>query len=594
MKNQFTISISDIIVRNKKEAEDNLALLWQTMHPAKMTLAQLKDTIKAGHPFLCCKEKKYWDGQRLFCIDIDHFETACGIYSFDQFIALLDALYLPPCMAYTTFSNPDRKRERFRLLFQFDESVKDITDAKKISGFLYHIIEELIPGAADRNCLSPYHLFYPGKKIVLCRPAKIARLNIIIETIKEAENLHLIFKTRWVWEKLKQILEKDPFIPSATFMDPPAGLLIILGTEPWSIKYHIDIKTSLETINLGLLKNNRISYNLVCLVKIIDKYYNIQRAVEQSKRKMGTRSMTVFEHYQGLLSHVLSGLALRINCDKVTAKDLFSLYEKDVYVGMGIQVRKNTKMLLPVKYAQYAKEILNLSPYPNLFRLFQRDERKQYVLASIILLIRDMASALQYPPRMSEQYVVTYQMISDKLQKKFHVSVSTDCLAAWLKQFDALQLIHLCKKEELASTIKRHSPLKNLTVIQIPYFDKTIFAHAEILASRYKPPVKITRAEDWNYETTKAILSALLQSHGWFSRTSFIQCIRDESALNNTNGYTVKNAMTYFDKHILQIQQELHLIKSSCTKELMARFPGNHKIGLTKLYYRGDNKCQKS
>ena len=588
MKTKYEICISDVILTDKNEI--NHSLIWRTMHAVTVSLSDLKNYIAAGHPFLCCKPKNRWEKQQLFGIDIDHFEAARGRYSFNEFIALLDALGLPPCLGYTTFSNPDRKRNRFRLLFQLSDPVTDIQSAWKISRFLFNIIDELIPGTADKNCRRPYGLFYPGKKIILCRPNQSARLDIISEAIQETEKPHVIIKTTWVWNKLQQILKKDPFIPSVQFGSAPAGYLINLGSEPGLYKYQMDIKTSWGISTLRLLDTNRICYNLLNLEKIIDKYYNIYGVAEQSNNFLQTRSMTVFEHYCSMLSSLLSKCARNYNCDKEQGKFLIKQYQKFVYQAMRIQILRNKPMTLPTRYVNYANAIQNIEAYPNLQKLFQRDPRKQLVIASIALLARD-AAIKKNPSQTVPQYIVTYQMIIDKMKTKFKKIISKDALAEWIKQFEALHLIRICKDKEINGFIRESypDPFKRPMILQVPYFDESVLIHAEILAAKYKPSVKKDLTNDPNYATTKNILDTLLSLHGWFSRDAFLRCIRLETALNNMDGYTVKNAATYFDRYIPQIQQELDLTKSSCTKELMARFPGNHKIGLTKLYYRKES-----
>lgn len=589
MKNQYEISISDVIITDKDHIDHKL--IWRTMHPVIVSIAGLKDYIAAGHPFLCCKPKNQWNGQRLFGIDIDHFEVARGRYSFDEFIAVLDAIGLPPCMAYTTFSNPDRKRERFRLLFQLSEPVTDIQEAWKVSRFLFGIINELVPGAADKNCRRPYGLFYPGKKIILYHPRKVVRADILTEAIRETEKPHVIIKTTWAWTKIKQILEKDPFIPSVKFKSAPPGYLINLGSaEPWLYKYQIDIKTSRGISTLRLLDTNRICYNLLNLEKIIDIYYYSGSAVEQSEKKMQTCSMTVFEHYGCVVSSMFSALSRRWNCDIVQGKILCQQNQNFIFKAMGIHVIRNKKMIIPTRLSCYAKAIMDLSSYPNLAKIFRRDPRKLQMLASIILLAREISLKLMELPKHSKQYVITYQMIADKLRKKFHQSITREGISQWIKQFHDLHLIHICHEDEIASLIKqqRNKQHKHATVIQIPYFDQSVLIHAEIRAAKYKPPVIIASSDNIHYITTKNILVFLLSSYGWFSRDAFIRCVEKEAALDNTDGYTVENAATYFDRYIPQIQQELRLIKSSCTKQLITRFPGNHKIGLTKIYYRGE------
>ena len=585
MSVNYTISVSDTVIQSK-EGQDHKEI-WRTMHPVVISLAGLKQYVEAGHPFLCSKRKQEWDGQQLFCIDIDHFERTRGRFNFGQFIALLDALSLPPCMAYTTFHNPDRKRERFRLLFQLDKPVTDLALAKSVSRLLYGILNDLVPGAPDKACVSPYHLFYPGKKIILYRPNKVAPADIISEMARELKKPKVIIKTTWAWDKMKQILEKDPYIPSVTWGTPPPGYLIILGTEPWIVKYQEDIKTSLGILKLDLIISNRLSYNLTLWKKVIDSYYYMKGAAEQSKLFLQTGSMTVFEHYQELLSDVLSKCSYRCNCDPEQAKQILQKHKNTVYQAMGIRIKKNTSMVLPVRYTRYAKTVLNVSDYPNLSRLFQRDPRKQQVLACIALLARDYAVREDVSKNVP-QYIITHQMIAGKLQKKFHQRISSDCLTEWLRQFHDLQLVHLCKDNEIRKFIKASCPSsgKRPTVIQVPYFDRSVLDHAEILAANYKPPLKTAHTE--SYTSTKNILAALLLKDGYFTRSSFLACIRNENEAGNTDGYTIENAATYFDRYVPQIQQELGLTKSSCTKELMARFPGNHKIGLTKLYYRGE------
>ena len=206
------------------------------------------------------------------------------------------------------------------------------------------------------------------------------------------------------------------------------------------------------------------------------------------------------------------------------------------------------------------------------------------VLASIILIVRDMASALKFLPAVSEQYIVTHKMILEKLAKKFRQRVSENTLTKWLHQFNDLELIHLCHETEVVDEIKsgrqRHRP----TVIQLPYFEESVLIHADNLAAKYEPSIEET--DDDNYAIVFNIVSIQLSMKGWFSRSSFISCVQREEALDNLDGITSKNAAFYFDKHIGQISKTLGLIKSPCTKELMARFPGNHKMGLTRIYYR--------
>lgn len=582
----FHLSVSDLVMAQKEDADH--ALIWQTMHPVTVTLSQLKEAVVAGHPFVCSRPKRSWDGQRLFCIDIDHFEKARPLFTFDRFIAILDALWLPPCMAYTTFGNPDRKRERFRLLFQLIEPETDLLKAGKIIRHIFNVIDNLVPGAPDKNCRRPYNLFYPGKKIILYRPQKTVRRDIISAVIRELENPYIVIDTTRVWNRMSRILTKDPFIPSVTLKNPPARLLIFLGQQPWIINTQLDIKTSLGSERLGLFNTKGLCYNLIYQSKIIAIYSSSVRAAGQTKYSQDIESISVFEYYHNLLYGLITSCAQRINCTKEEAKNLTKTYKKTIDSAMGIRTIVNRKMILPSRYVQYANAVSDLSEYPNLSRLFQRDIRKQQVLASIILLAREIALSLQEPPHIEKQYVITQPMIAEKLVKKFKQPVSKDALTKWLRQFNDLSLIHICKEEEIAHEIKkrRRNRYRNPTVLQVPYYDRSVLAHAEILAARYKQPIK--KYDNANYRTVKTILSVLLDTRGWFSRDAFIQCVQEEAALDNTDGFTVENARTYFDKHIRQIQQELGLTRSSCTKELITRFPGNHKIGLTKIYYRGE------
>ena len=583
---KHTISISDIILHNKEEA--NHKLIWQTLHPVTITLSQLKQAIKEGHPFVCCKKKNEWDAQSLIGIDIDHFELARGTYTFKEFIAVLDALGIPPCMVYTTFSNQDRKRERFRLLFQLTEPVTDIKTIWKIVRHLYSIIDNLVPGAPDKNCKRPYGLFYPGKKIILYRPKMFARLDILFETIQELENPQVIIQTTKVWNQVKEFLTKDPFIPSVKFYEPPPRLLIILGySSPWIINTQLDIKTTLGILKLSLINSKGLCYNIIYQKKIIDIYYNIQCAIEQSKKISESQSISVFQHYHSLLCDLLQHYFTRLNCDISTVKTLCSPWKKQILEAMNVQIIPDHYMVLPSRYVKYANAITDLSAYSHLAKLFQRDPRKLQTLIVVILLARELHLQLKDPTNTTPQYIITYAMIADKLGKKFNKSVNRNTLAEWLKQFHDLQLIHICSQEEIAAGIKdKWHNYKNPTVLQVPYFDQSVLIHAEQLAAQYMPVIKT--ANDVNYQTVKTILSFLLEKQGWVSRDAFIQCIKTENALDNTDGFTIANAQTYFDKHIKQLQQELNLIKSSCTKKLMARFPGNHKIGLTKIYYRGE------
>lgn len=587
----FNVSVSDVVIQDKKDIDHGL--VWHMTHPMTVRLSRLKKYIETGHPFLCCNGKKNWNGQQLFCIDIDHFEYARGIYTFDEFIALLDVIGLPPCMAYTTLSNPDRKRERFRLLFQLSDPVTTIEEAWKISRFLFAVIDELVPGAPDKNCKKPYNLFYPGKKTILYRPKMSAQLDVLNEAIRESEKSYIVLKTSWAWNKMNQVLKKDPYIPSIQFGKMPPGLLLILGdNKPWILNTEVSIKTSLDTVvRLRFLNNNRISYNLINLNKIIDYYYNSGRGAEQSEHLKRNPCITVFEYYQDMLSDLLFRCSRYWNLNKEQAKILFKNHVNLIYQTMGIQVIRNRKMIVPTRLANYANAILDLSGYPNLSRLFQRDSRKQMVIASIALLAREISLKLEEPPRISKQYVITYQMIADKLARKFKKPISKDGLVEWMKQFHELHLIHVCKEEEIAVAVKqeRRNGCRRPTVLQIPYFDRSVLIHAEIRAAQYKPPISRTLISNEKYMTTKTILTSLLSIYGWFSRAAFIRCIQEETVLGNTDGYTVENAKACFDKYIGQIQKELGLTKSPCTKELMVRFPGNHKIGLTRLYYRKEN-----
>jgi len=585
----FRLNVSNTAVHNKDEALQYRGQIWKTMYPVIMTPSLLRRSIENGQPFLCCNKKKEWNGQQLFCVDVDNFTPTGNIRIFNHLIGVLDAVGLSCLMAYTTFSNPDRKRERFRLLFLLDEPITDLETAWKISKHLYHVVDDLVPGSADMHCVRPYGLYYPGKKVILYRPAKTVRRDLLLILTRELEEPKLVLHTGQVWNRMKDLLEKDPYIPSAAFLKAPPEYLVLLGnSSAWVFKEQEDISTALGKINIRFLKDHKVLYNILQQKKIIDIYINIQGAVEQSKQKYGTCSMTVFEHYQALLSELLTRCMQYKNCDPKQAKSIFKNHADLVYEVMGIKVLPNTPMVLSVRYANYAKAVLDMSAYPNLFRIFQRDIRKQQLLASVILIARDLATALQYPPKTPEQYIITHEMIQEKMQKKFRQTVSDDGITEWLRQFHDLQLIHLCRKEEVADGIKksRKSPYRKPTIIQIPYFDKTVLIHSEHLAERYKPAVRKTDKNNRNYLMLVSVLNHQLDIQGWFSRDSFIRCIRQETALDNTDGFTEENAATYFDKYIRQVQQELDLVKSPCNKELMVRFPGNHKMGLTRLYYR--------
>ena len=319
----YRICISDYLMHSKDNI--NHPLIWQTMHPVTITMADLKKSVIEGHPFLCCQKKSLWDGQQLFGIDIDNFNAARGKYTFKQFIAILDALGIPPCLGYTTFNNPNRKKERFRLLFKLTEPVTKIKDAWQVSKLLFNIVNELIPGAPDKNCKRPYCLFYPGKKIILYRPNQSARKDILFETIRFLEQPKIIIKTTEMWTKLQETLLQNPYVPSVQFKRPPPGLLLILGLDRYLVsKNQIGISTSLGIQNIGIFNNQRICYNILLQKKILDIYYNSVKTAEQSKSKNENATITVFEHYEALFNELLCRFCELQYCNTDTAKIILS------------------------------------------------------------------------------------------------------------------------------------------------------------------------------------------------------------------------------------------------------------------------------
>lgn len=594
-RTKFTVSISRRQIFSKEQAEQDIGSIWRSMQTESVTLKELKDTIENKYPFLCCKRKKEWNGQQLFCIDIDQFIPPAEM-NFKTFIEVLDALGLPPCIAYTTFHNPDRKKERFRLLFQLDEPVNTLEEAKAVLKIFYNTINELAPGSPDYKCLQPYHLFYPGKKIILYRPKMSARRDYLNEIIQETKKPYLVIDTVKVWNKIKQILDKDPFIPSIKFYERPPGLLIILGSSktPKVMNYQVLLNTVSGKFSISLRNNNGLCYTLIYLVSpktIIDNIYSISRAAECSNKNLRTQCLSVFEHYEAMLSVMIARFAIYKNCTSEQAKEYLQKGKEIVNKCLGIQIVKNQPMILPTRLGYYAHAVSDLSAYPNLAKLFQRDLRKQQALASVILCARDIhiAGQANAPFPCEHQCIITHTAIAEKMKKRFKTSISSDALTEWLKLFHDLDLIHLCTEEEIATPLKKNRCTgRRPTVIQVPYFDRSVLIHAEIKAKRYQPSVKKIPDNDMNYMTCLNILIALLNTHHCFSRDSFVQCIRQENELGNTDGFTVENAMTYFDKYIPEIQEKLGLTKAPCTKQLIARFPGNHKIGSTRLYFRNE------
>lgn len=589
---EFTVSVSNTCIYSKEEALEYISSVWKTMYPYVIKLKDLKKIIEGFHPFLCCKRKNEWDGQQLFCIDIDHFNPPAGM-DFKTFISVLDDLGLPPCMAYTTFGNPDRKRERFRLLFILSEPVTELEEAKSVLRLLYNVINELVPGAPDYQCLQPYHLFFPGKKILLYRPKNILRAGYIKDVIQSLKNPYLILDTVKVWNQMKQILEKDPFIPGITFLKPPPGLLLILGSseKPKNIEYlKLSYTISSDKFTIPLRNINGLCYTLIGIVRIID-YNNYTRgAVECTDNICQAQSISVFEHSRYQFDQLLSRCIRYRNCDKKQKQNLFQLHEKTISEAMQIQIRLNQPGIIPTRLAQYAKHVLDLSAYPNLQRLFQRNLRKQKLLSAILLCLRDCYLQMPITDHTIRQCIVTHQTIAAKYVKRFKSSISEDSIQHWMHQLHDLNLIHICSEEEIVKPLQKYhrSFYKRPTILTIPYYDKSILQYADNLAKDYMPPIKKAAGDDMNYWTCINILSVLLRTHGYFTRNSFIQCIRQEAALDNTDGFTEKNAATYFDKYIPQIQQELHVIKSPCTKQLKARFGGNLKVGSTRVYYRNE------
>lgn len=589
---EFTVSVSNTCIYSKEEALEYISSVWKTMYPYVIKLKDLKKIIEGFHPFLCCKRKNEWDWQQLFCIDIDHFNPPAGM-DFKTFISVLDDLGLPPCMAYTTFGNPDRKRERFRLLFILSEPITELEEAKSVLRLLYNVINELVPDAPDYQCLQPYHLFFPGKKILLYRPKKILRAEYIKDVIQSLKNPYLILDTIRVWNQIKQILEKDPFIPGITFLKPPPGLLLILGSseKPKDIEYFKLFYTiSSDKFTIPLRNINGLCYTLIGIVRIID-YNNYTRgAVERTDYICQTQSISVFEHSRYQFDLLLSRCIRYRNCDKKQKQNLFQLHEKTISEAMQIQIRLNQPGIIPTRLAQYAKHVLDLSAYPNLQRLFQRDPRKQKLLSAVLLCLRDCYLQMPITDHATRQCIVMHQTIAAKYVKRFKSSISEDSIQHWMRQLHDLNLIHICSEEEIVKPLQKYhrSFYKRPTILTIPYYDKSILQYADNLAKDYMPPIKKAAGDDMNYWTCINILSVLLRTHGYFTRNSFIQCIRQEAALDNTDGFTEKNAATYFDKYIPQIQQELHVIKSPCTKQLKARFGGNLKVGSTRVYYRNE------
>jgi len=591
---EFTISVSNVCIYNKEEALEHISSVWKTMYPYTIKLKDLKKIIEGSHPFLCCKRKNEWNGQQLFCIDIDHFNPPAGM-DFKTFISVLDDLGLPPCIAYTTFGNPDRKRERFRLLFILSEPITELEKAKSVLRLLYNVINELIPGAPDYQCLQPYHLFFPGKKILLYRPKKILRAGYIKDVIQSLKNPYLILDTVRVWNQMKQILEKDPFIPGITFLKPPPGLLIILGSseKPKDIEYlKLFYTISSDKFTIPLRNINGLCYTLIGIVRIIDYNNLTYKAVECTNDTQLAQSLSVFEHSGRQFGLLLSKCIRSRNCDKKQKWDLFQLHEKTISEAMQIQIRLNQLGIIPARLAQYAKHVLDLSDYPNLQRLFQREPRKQKLLSAVLLCIRDRCLEItkEFPSHYTLQCTVPHSLIADKYRKRFKKSISKDSIQHWMRQLHDLNLIHICSEEEIVKPLQKNRLCiyRRPTVLTVPYYDKSILQHADNLAKDYMPPIKKAAGDDMNYWTCINILSVLLRTHGYFTRDSFIQCIRQEAALDNTDGFTEKNAATYFDKYIPQIQQELHVIKSPCTKQLKARFGGNLKVGSTRVYYRNE------
>ena len=408
-------------------------------------------------------------------------------------------------------------------------------------------------------------------------------INIYIKTIfQEQQKPCVSFYIPRVIQNVTALLKEKQFIPgitiSANTQSQPAEYIItqVLHEIPKVFKRTVSINNGKDSILLW--NNHKLCNTLLVLNRIIDNKDYTRRVLEYANSNQQSPYLSVFEYYRDRLSALLLKFCNVNNLTKTDAKLTLKQCQDDIFSLCNIQIVHNKKMIMPSRLVQYANAIMDLSAYPHLQKIFQRDYRKQQVLASAILVARN--SYLQIEdhvlPQKEKQCIASYRLIADKLKKRFHTVIDRKAVHRWMKQFHDLHLLHICSKDELCFKKER----KDLTVIQVPYFTPSVLQYADMLAADYKPPVK--QATDNTYLTCYYMAKTLLDTYGYFTRSLFMRhCIEGEV-------FSRENAATYFDKHIQQIQQKLNLIRASCTKKLMTRFPGNHRIGSTKFYYRGE------
>ena len=481
----FNISISNISIYNKEDAAREINNIWKSMSAVKVGLEQLRYHIETKHnPFICCARKSEWKNQRLFCIDIDNFDK-----DFNTLICNLDELELYPCFGYTTFNNADNKINRFRLLFQLSENVTDIEYAKKVTVSLFNAIEYLYPGAPDRRCTQPYHLFYPGKEVILFRPDKIIDKKRIDNYFEIKDNPHIIVNLRSIFDEIKKDINNGLYVPSLNIIKKPSSdiFIIIDVNKLLSINISKDINISMNNISYYYFP--KLLLFIVSTTIIIAKYNKTVMRTFSTQEEKETQYLSIFEHYQKLALQYLCGITIKNNNSEYFKKEellsVFNLNLPYIYKSFGIKFQKNNIMTLPINYAKYAKAVLNFKSYENLDNLFKND-KKNKLLSSIILSIRDehIKYKLNIPAKFVPQYVITYDMIINKLKTKFNITISKNTIRKWIKEFNELKLIHLCSQDEKSANNKKLN--NKVMVMTIPYFTSSRLKYVDSLAKNYK------------------------------------------------------------------------------------------------------------
>ena len=592
--------------RTKQECLDGIRKIQRSFKMIQAGAEEIISLTAGGHCLKFAKDKKSWVSQSVFGIDIDHLH---GI-TVRRLLTRLNSLGLNPFAAFSTLSDPDPlDPSRVRLYFALDNPVTDPGTMQGLIRYVCDTIDRLSAGSVDRNCMDPWHLFFPGT-VIYRAPDKVIKTeeHLPLSQILSSGHPVLLDRNEFL-RSLEEQFRNGYGISGVRFHDIPLepnpvffGFVKNKAGIP-TLQFSVPRAPSMICLHRGMLPStvdihrDRISYPNP-LVETGDKrrkkvgFFKDSKSTKSTEDKLYCAKVNqyTFPLFQSYLCYHLSYLCQdgRLNYDELKKNPENLSVLREIFP---VETEPVTLAGLKENVKQYRQFFLDGVPetYPSLRKLFSTARSRTFTaLLSVVLKNLDHLRSLNVTCDL--QHVISAYRILAELGR------NTDTGKAYIinliRFFHRIGLIRLVDAKHLNAHITRGKYGNYPTVATVPYFDEMLLARAERKAKAFldaKQTVLGCRTrntkQNESYLSVKHGVIFLLDNEHYFTRNRLVDLVEKEgiSAAGRKGNYMV-------DRYLPAIVKELRLHRQYCRSSLIAILPGSKipRPGSSIIYSRED------